>query len=162
MFDNQNFDSRVNLLAESVARKLNRRKLFANGTKGLFATIAGVALGQVVNIQQVFADTCTCNWAYGHQCSGCPLDAACPSGYSVCTTSSGCGSVCNYSNGQWISCSNQGQCGVGFRVCTDCRTNGCGYICTCLSGCICCNPCCRTAAEVKAEMQRLAAMPVQA
>lgn len=60
MFDNQNFDSRVNLLAESVARKLNRRKLFANGTKGLFATIAGVALGQVVNIQQVFADTCTC------------------------------------------------------------------------------------------------------
>ncbi len=160
MFDDQKFDSRIGIFAESIARKLNRRKLVANGVKGLFGTVAGVALGQLVNIQQAFASGCdTCNWAYGHHCSGCPGYAGCPSGYAVCTSSSGCGTICNYPNGQWTVCTIPCSCSTGFRVCTDCRTNGCGYICTCLSGRICCSqPCCSTPEGVHAEMQRLAAL----
>ncbi len=156
----EDFDNNLSILTESMARALNRRKFFTGAIKGVIATVAGVAGGTLVNVREAFAITCTCSWANNHvNCSehgGCTNNGwDCPSGCSLCTTSSGCGTICKYQNGLWTSCTGLGPCGTGFRICTDCNCNGCSYICTCLSSCACCSPCCHSPTDVAAEMRRL-------
>jgi hypothetical protein len=161
-------DNIIGQLAESSARLLDRRQLLSRTAKGIVATIAGIALGQIIGVGEALA-ACTCNWAGGGSNANCPHwsypcpigGAGCPSGCSVCTTSSGCGTICNYSNGQWLSCNGLGSCGTGFRMCTDCACPNCSYICTCLSNCICCTPCCHSADQIRAEVKRLAALQGQ-
>lgn len=156
----EEFDKNVSVLTESITRKIARRKLIGTTIKGLFATSAALTFGQLINVKQAFAASCTCdnNWTTGHLCSGCPSSANCPSGCTVCTTTQSCGGWCNYSNGRWTSCTGQGTCGVGYKICTDCICPSCSNRCTCLSGCVCCNCC--THAEVEAEMKRLVAMGI--
>jgi hypothetical protein len=144
MFDT--LDKHISNIAESMARRVNRRRVITRGIKGGFALVAGLALGQLSNLKEAFAVTCTCNWAGGSgnancpNVGGCPAQG-CPSGCSICTTSSGCGTICNYASGFWVSCTGLGSCGKGYRLCRDCNCNGCNYICTCLSATIC-NFCC--------------------
>jgi hypothetical protein len=157
----EEMDKYISSLSESVARSMDRRQILKKGIKGVFAATAGMALGQFANIKNAFAVTCTCNWAGGSgnancpKSSGCPLgsSAGCPTGYSVCTSSSGCGTICNWPGGRWVSCTGLGTHGHGYKLCTDCNNSGCADVCTCLSGIICYN--CSTQKEVEEEMRRL-------
>ncbi len=150
----EELDKHLSIFSESFARRLNRRKALANTAKGLFATVAGITLGQLTNITNAFADSCTCT---GNICTCTPTNQ-CPSGCTTCTSSSGC-SYCPWPNGAWVSCSGFGICGNGYRVCIDCKcgsgTCSQSTFCTCLSGIICGN-CCNSK-DVEAEMRRLAA-----
>jgi hypothetical protein len=139
-------DKRLSVLAESTARRLTRRRALTAGVKGGFAAVIGVALGQGLGLHSAEAwGTCTCNWAKGIRCSGCPYGAGCPSGWTVCKLGDppvdyrnyGCNGWCNYEYGQWTPCGGLGT-GYGYRVCTDCKTSSCA-VCTCLSQCINCN-----------------------
>jgi len=163
----EKLDEHISELSELIARTVNRRQLLARTVKGVFATAAGLTLAQFTNLKSAFAITCTCMWAGGSgnancpHTSGCPggINPPCPSGCVTCTTSSGCGSVCNYPGGSWVSCSGFGPCGMGYKVCTDCKCHSsCSYpnVCTCLSPIICYNCCTRKAVED--EMRRIGAV----
>jgi hypothetical protein len=135
-------DQRLNILAESVARRLTRRRILATAVKGAFAAVAGVAAGVGLTAMDVEA-ACTCEWAQGRNCnsstSTCPYNGGCKPGYSICTSADWCSGWCPYTYGSWTSCSGLGG-GLGYKICTDCKSNtrGCGFLCTCLSGCINC------------------------
>lgn len=158
----EDFDKRVSVLSESLARVFNRRKVASNTVKGLFATIAAATLGQFIGVGKASAScTCTCDdcWTTGHSCNyyGYPCPSHyCPSGCTTCTSSDWCGGWCDYSTGKWVSCSGLGVCGQGYRVCRDCKCPNCSLKCTCLSA-ITCYYCC-TPADVKAEAERIAAL----
>jgi len=155
----EELDKHISDLTESVARMMNRRQLLGRGVKGIFAAAAGIALAEFTNIKNVFATTCTCNWAGGSGNANCPksqsgcIGTGCPNGYSVCTSNSGCGPVCDYLGGRWISCTGLCTNKHGYRICTDCNSPGCSDVCTCLSPVICCL--CTTTKEVEEEMRRL-------
>lgn len=156
-------DRQLGQVVESAARVLDRRKFLSRTIKGIFAAVAGITVGEFINIQSAAA-ACnpTCNWVNGNHCSGCPFYGGCPSTYNVCTQSSGCGgNLCPYPNGQWTvsGCDHVGKCFMGFYLCTDCMIGDCTGLCTCLSGCICCSCC--TPADVEAEMRRLTAAATQ-
>ena len=159
----EDFDKNVSILAESLARKLNRRKMVSTTVKGVFTAIAAATIGQVINVRQAFAATCTCdsNWTTGSPCDNigypCPHPGpGCPSNCKACGNND-CGGWCKYSTNGWVSCSGLGNCGNGYRMCVDCKCAGtCSKKCTCLSDCICCGCC--TPDDVRTEMQRLAAL----
>lgn len=168
MLGPEDIDRHVNLLAESIARGINRRRLFKVGAKGVFATVAGLTLGQLADVKKAFAATCTCddNWTKGISCNNlgytCPANGAnCPSGCSLCANGD-CSNNCPWQYGQWTSCSGLGSCGTGFQVCTDCKCPDCNHWCTCLSSCVCCTPCCRTPQEVAAELERISSLGANA
>ncbi len=155
-------DKYLSETTESIARQMNRRRVLSRGIKGGFALVAGITLGQFSNLKSAFAAPyCSCDWAYGHvNCSGSGgycSGTSCPSGCSVCTTSSGCGTICNYPGGRWVSCTGFGTCGRGYKLCTDCNCNACRYVCTCLSSIVCLNCCTKT--ELQESLQSLAASP---
>ncbi len=153
-------DKHISIVTESVARALSRRTVLARATKGLVATIAGVTLGELMNVREAFAVSCNCHPANGTYCSNCPNGVGCPSGCSACTGTDYCGGWCTWDHGWWLSCSGLGSCGNGYRICTDCKCPNCGSnntsVCTCLSAIICQNCCTRE--QVAAEARRLAAM----
>jgi hypothetical protein len=122
------FDEQISLLAEETARKTTRRGAVAKILKGVTATVAALTLGTVAG-NEVFATTCICDYPREVICSGCGPNS-CPSGYNVCTTSSGCG-PCVYDTGRWVSCSY----GCYFKICWDCIPVGgnCNQTCGCLS-----------------------------
>jgi len=145
----ENFDNQISILTESFARKFDRRKMVGNTVKGLFATVAAATVGQLANVGEAFAVTCTCDdgWTTGHPCGNigfsCPHNTSttngCPSGCSVCTNANGgCGGFCTYSSGHWVSCSHLGSSGKGYKLCWDCKCPTCTHHCSCLSGCIGC------------------------
>ena len=158
MFDQ--FDKRISVFSEAIVRKLTRRKAAGKLIKGTFAVMAAGTIGLFLHPDEAFASSCTCddNWRNGVPCGGCPSTANCPSDCTVCTTAQSCGGWCNYPNGRWTSCTGQGTCGAGYKICTDCICPNCNSRCTCLSGCFCCSCC--TKADVEAEMRRLAEMGV--
>jgi hypothetical protein len=156
-------DSRISVATEDLARRITRRQAVVRFVKGVAGATAALSVGRLAMASGASAAG-LCNWANGHQCSGCPSQAACPSGYVICKhgTDRYCGgtSVCPYPSGNWVSISC-GRCGMGYYVCTDCRPSGnpdCGSVCTCLSGCICSGCCSR--AEVKREFARIGLAPV--
>lgn len=167
----EDFDRQVSIFSESVARSISRRKVLTTSIKGVVVTIAGATIGTFVDLKDVFAAGCTCNWYDGSGNANCPKHpgcnptgaAGCPSGCSTCTSSDYCldskGYYCNYSSGSWISCTGQGTCGNGHKICIDCKCPNCSYVCTCLSNCICCNCC--SAQDVEMEMRRLAAIGIK-
>jgi hypothetical protein len=138
----EGFDKHISVFTESLARKLDRRKMIRTSVTGLFTTVAAVTVGQLTNVGQAFAATCTCdnNWTNGHPCNtighACPSNG-CPSGCSVCHNND-CGGWCNWSSGHWVSCSHQGASGKGYRLCWDCKCTTCKHKCSCLSSCINC------------------------
>jgi hypothetical protein len=154
----EDLDRTVNILSESAARTLTRRRVLRTAVKGLVAATAGLALTLGPDLREAFAQTCTCNWIGGSSNADCPKvgycsDDSCPSGCSLCTSGGGC---CEYPSGSWVSCTGLGRCGAGYRLCIDCKCSTCsGYLCTCLTDFYCCNCC--TPSEVEAEMQRIAA-----
>lgn len=162
----EKLDNQINIFAEAVARNLSRRCFLSSAVKATVAATAALTLGIFSEVKSAFAidwstcnPQCNCNWAGGSgnancpQRGGCP-NTGCPSGCSVCTSSSGCGTICNYSDGAWCACNGLGRCGNGYKLCLDCKCNGCSYICTCRSGIICGNCC--THKDVEEEMRRLA------
>jgi hypothetical protein len=163
----EEFDKQTSIVVESLARLITRRRVVTNSLKGVAAVVAGASLGTFIDFRDAFAAGCTCNWYNGSGNANCPShpgcnssgSASCPSGCSPCTSSDVCrdsqGYYCNYSSGSWTSCTGQGSCGNGYRICIDCKCPNCSYVCTCLSNCICCN-CCKEA-DVENEMRRLAA-----
>lgn len=158
----EEFDKQVSVFAESLARRLARRKMLGAAVKGAVATIAAATIGQFTNIGQAFAVSCTCddNWTTGVPCDSigyhCSPSSYCPSGCAVCCCND-CGGWCNYPSGSWVSCQGLGTCGNGYKICTDCKCAGsCNHKCTCLSQCICCS-CCKKE-DVQAEMRRLATL----
>jgi hypothetical protein len=175
----ENFDEQVSTFTEGVARSLSRRRVLVTSAKVAAVTVAGATLGIFVNIKDAFASTCTCHWYGGSGNANCPshpgcngINGVCPSGCSICVCAvwqnnncvqEGCvipGYGCNYPNGSWVSCTGQGTCGNGQRVCVDCKCPNCSYVCTCLSSCVCCNCC--TPQQVEDEMRRLRAMGITA
>jgi len=158
----EDFDKHVSILSESLARMLSRRKMVGSTIKGVFATVAAATAGQLTNVGEAFASHhCTCddNWTVGKPCANlghtCPHHSGCPQGCVVCH-SNDCGGWCNWSTGKWVSCHGLGTCGKGYKICTDCKCLHCSHKCTCLSQCICCSCC--TSADVRNEMERLAAV----
>ncbi len=157
----EKLDEHISELSESIARTMNRRQLLTRTVKGVFATAAGLTLAQFTNLKSAFAITCTCMWAGGSgnancpHTSGCPggINPPCPSGCVTCTTSSGCGTICNYPGGSWVSCSGFGPCGMGYKCHSSCSYPN---VCTCLSPIICYNCCTRKAVEE--EMRRIGAV----
>lgn len=152
MFDD--FDQNTSVLSESTARQLSRRAFLIQAVKGLVAAVAGLTLGQfTVGAAEA---ACTCG---GQSCASigksCP-SSGCPSNCTVCKNTTGC-SKCTYPTGYWVSCTGQGACGNGYRLCYDCKCGTCDSgVCYCLTTCFCCNCC--SPADVEAEMQRLVAM----
>ena len=163
----EDLDQTTFILSESIARTFSRRKFVVKTVKGAFAALAGLSLGHV-GVKDAMAQACSCIWLGGASNAncptkgGCPGTGACPSGCSNCVQSDGCingagVNLCPYASATWISCSGLGSCGFGHRLCRDCKCNTCsGYLCTCLGPCVCCS-CCR-AADVEAEMRRVAAL----
>jgi hypothetical protein len=161
----EKLDKRTSILAEGIARSLSRRQVLVTTVKGTVATVAAATLGILVDLKTAFAITCDCHWYdgivgcpnYGACNSGGP--GACPSGCSYCTSADVCrdskGYYCGYSDGWWVSCTGFGQCGNGYKICSDCKCTTCSYVCTCLSNVIC-SGCC-TPQQVEAEMRRLMA-----
>lgn len=134
-------DRQINVLAESIARRITRRRTLAGAVKGAFAAVAGIAAGVGLTAMDAEA-ACTCNWAQGRNCNSsttCPSNGGCKSGYTPCTSADWCNGWCIYSNGSWVSCTGLGG-GLGYKICTDCKSNtrGCDFLCTCLSGCLNC------------------------
>lgn len=143
-------DNRISVLSEHLARSFSRRRLLAAGIKGGFATIAAATLGTLTHVGEAFAVCCS---GPNMNCPGqpsCPSGGGCPSGCSACINNECSG--CPHSNGQW-SCAC-GTCGLGTRLCTDCKCPNCSARCTCYSACSC-STCC-SPADVEAEMARLA------
>jgi hypothetical protein len=139
----EDFDKQVSVFTESVVRRLSRRKMVTRTVKGLFATVALAAIGQGTGLTKAFAaNPCTCDdgWTTGHLCNyygyKCPSNG-CPSGCSLCH-SNDCGGWCNWSSGQWVSCSHQGHSGRGYKLCWDCKCTTCTNKCSCLSQCFGC------------------------
>ena len=65
------------------------------------------------------------------------------------------GYCCVYSSGYWVACSGI-CCGAacnGYKLCYDCKGNGCDKWCTCLSQTYCCQ--CLSAADARAEQARV-------
>lgn len=147
------FDSRVGDLAERVARRVSRRTALRAVVLGGTASVASLAIGE----RPALAADCQCGPT--RRCSGCP-EHGCPPHHHHCHGSftSDCfntqGYRCEWGTGRWIACTGLGK-GHGYRVCHDCISSetGCRDWCTCLSECVCCN--CRTAADVRAEQQRI-------
>jgi hypothetical protein len=145
----EDFDKQVSIWTESFARKFNRRKMVGTTVKGLFATVAAATVGQLVNVGQAFAVSCTCDvgWTQGHPCDywgyPCPhtnsMTNGCPSRMVVCKNGN-CGGWCDYSSGHWVSCSHLGPSGKGYKLCWDCtnKSNPCHPKCSCLSACFGC------------------------
>lgn len=77
-------DRQLGQVVESAARVLDRRKFLSRTIKGIFAAVAGITVGEFINIQSAAA-ACnpTCNWVNGNHCSGCPFYGGCPSTYNV-------------------------------------------------------------------------------
>lgn len=149
----EEFDRRMSIWSESFARKFNRRKVVGGAVKGVVAMIAAATVGQLANLGEAFAATCTCdeNWTQGHPCGywgyPCPHNTSytdpCPAKMRVCTindSTHGCGGWCDYSSGHWVSCSGLGSSGKGYKLCWDCtlKANPCHPKCSCLSGCFGC------------------------
>ncbi len=140
----EEFDKQVSILSESFARKFNRRKMMSGTIKGVFATVAAASIGQLTNLGQAFAQSCTCDegWTQGHPCNywgyPCPSNG-CPSGMKVCYKPN-CGGWCDYTSGHWVSCSGLGASHKGYKLCWDCTNvrNPCKPKCSCLSTCIGC------------------------
>jgi hypothetical protein len=163
-------DEAVTVFSEELARRLNRRRFLINGAKGLAAAVAAACVGGIGNVREAFAITCSCTWISGsgnancpHWSHQCPQGApACPSGCSFCTINDlpkgangyGCYGWCDYSGGQWVSCTGLCTGQQGYKVCSDCKCSTCnGYLCTCLSSIQCCN--CLTLPDAQAEMAAL-------
>ena len=160
-----NFDKNVSVIAESTARKVSRRKALSTTVKGMFAAVSALAVGQFMGRGDAEAAVnCGCGWIGGSinaNCpgankspqGGCPA-YGCPVGCVTCTTVDGCGG-CVYGSGYWVACSNLGTCGLGYKVCRDCKCGAtCGvYNCTCLSD-VYCKRCCKQS-DVEAEMIRI-------
>jgi hypothetical protein len=143
----EEFDQQVSILSESFARKFNRRKVIGSTVKGVVATVAAATVGQLANLGQAFAASCTCDegWTLGKTCGyygfPCPKNG-CPSQCTVCTRPS-CHGWCNWNSGNWVSCSGLGPSGKGYKLCWDCWKCGnvggnCQPKCSCLSACIGC------------------------
>ncbi len=148
----EGLDRQVSLVAESVARAFSRRRFLGTGVKGVFALVAGIALGEFIDVKGAMA--AYCDPAHGVYCTGCPAPpnlGGCPSNLQVCKHNSGC-SVCPHPYGSWTNpC---GVCGQGIATCTDCWDgSNCSGACTCYSGCFC-TGCC-TPQQVAAEARRL-------
>ena len=158
----EEFDKRISILSESLARALNRRKIVGNTVKGLFATVAGATLGRLTSPGEASAAcACTCDdcWTNGHPCNhyGYPCPSHyCPGGCTTCTRHNWCGGWCSYSSGKWVSCSGLGVCGQGYRICRDCKCPNCRVKCSCRSA-ITCYSCC-SAADIRNEAERIAAL----
>lgn len=153
---NKDSDKLISIFTESIVRGIQRRKFLSRGIKGAFATVAGLALGNLTGIKNAFAVSCTCDWAFGGQCLGTgDVGQNCPSGCSTCTSSDNCNGWCNWSSGFWVSCTGLGACGYGYKICKDCKCPNCSDVCTVLSNIICYGCC--TEKQVEEEMKRLAA-----
>lgn len=119
-------DKRVREIMEQTSNALSRREFVATGIKGLFATFASLALGQLT-AQPAFASHLYCCTATSVKCTG---GGGCPtSGGSYCPTAAGwyvctiywCSSYCDYASGYW-TCTQPA--GTEYR-CTDCRKSTC-------------------------------------
>lgn len=121
---------------EQVSNTLSRRNFVRKAIQGAFATLVALAASQP-GVKEVLAAPSCCS-DQAHQCSNCPSIYGgapyCPSGYSTCTTSSGC-SYCWYSSGSWV-------CYIDNATvrCTDCWNGSCGSACTCHKILTCCAP----------------------
>jgi hypothetical protein len=151
-------DRRISILAEDVSRRLSRRQLVLKSVKTAVAATAAVTAGSLAGASRAFGGALACDCALPGcgNCScrnkTCPSNG-CPSGCMVCKTGDGC-SQCNHNDGNWIACSGLGTCGLGYRLCWDCRCTGCGAKCGCKSVCLCCQCC--SPSDVEAEMRSLA------
>src|SRR5260370_18204462 len=80
----EEFDKRISILSESLARSLNRRRMVTISVKGAAATLAGATLGIFTQVHDAFAVTCTCNWYDGSANANCPNHKGCNTpGYGV-------------------------------------------------------------------------------
>lgn len=150
----EDFDRRISLTSEAIARKLSRRRVLVNSVKGLVAVVAGVTMAHLVNLKQAFADSCCdgirCDQYFGKPCPVGTGTPGCPTGCSLCTCG---GTACPYSNGYWMCpC---GTYGNGHYFCSDCKCPDCDHVgCVCQSDiCICAG--CQTPQDVEDEMRRL-------
>jgi len=147
------FDRLVGNATEGLARRLSRRQVMFRGMKGVAGATAAIAVGSLAGAKNAFAVTCTCGYACGQACSGCPSNGGCPTSYAICTSPCAYGN-CPWSTGEWVSCTGCGQGSGSYRVCTDCRLIGhsckCPEVCTCLSGCLCLG--CGSPSEMQADM----------
>ncbi len=153
----EDFDKQVSDWSESIVRTTSRRRFLYKTVKGAFVTIAGLTLGNFVNLSTAFANGCDCN----STCSGSgtgTFHQYCPSNCVTCVKTDGCfvhtTNLCPWDDGTWIGCSGFGQCGLGYRTCRDCRCTTCSNTCIILSDIIC-SGCCHPK-DVEAEMRRLA------
>jgi hypothetical protein len=154
-------DTRIGDIAERAARKLNRRDAIRGAVVTGTAGLASLSLGRV---PARAATDVACQCGPTRRCAGCPEthEHRCPKGHHLCrgSSTSNCfnkqGYRCEWPNASWIACMNLGK-GHGYKVCYDCIGHkGCKDWCTCLSRCVCCD--CTSAADLKAEQQRLASV----
>ena len=139
--------SRQQGMSERLARRISRREAVTTFAKGAAGSVAAFTLGDFIRPSKAYASHAECCFPFGY-CGVhlCPSANSCPSGWTVCR-STDC-SACPYSDGDWVStqCSPCGPGALSYRMCRDCRKNGCADKCTCVTSCLCSN--CTTPAEV--------------
>lgn len=128
-------DQKVRKSLEQLSNGISRRRFLDVGVKGIFGALAAIATGQF-GLRSAFATHYYCCDEGTSECGGCPsvtqTSQKCPSGLSICTTSSGC-AYCKWSTGEW-------NCGIGpIYRCVDCwNGSSCASACTCAQQIHCC------------------------
>lgn len=116
---------------EQLSNVASRHRFLERAAKGVFATVAAFALGEV-GIKTASANWGPCGCCTGTPCSSLGLTCDntpgdCPAGWSLCTGTPGnpqCNGYCYYTSGFWY-CTG---CGPHLAYCTDCR-QGSGSSC---------------------------------
>jgi len=146
-------DESAGVAGETIARHIGRRDVLRRAVRGAATVIAGVTVGSMIDAKSAFAVSCSkpdCGPTARCSSGVLPAGQYCPSGRIPCKSSQ-C-SNCEWATGNWVACTGTGRCGLGYWLCSDCRTtSSCSY-CTQLSGTYC-SGCC-SSEEVKAEMKR--------
>ena len=141
-----------------VARALSRRRFLDRSLRGITAGAVGLMTTGTLfqGAARAGGDECPCSSPRGVACENCPPGRKrkkCPTGYARCRSVDGIPTCpgCVYEQAWWVSCTGQGEGGLGYRICIDCYIEGdCESTCGCRSAIICGH--CTTPADVKAEM----------
>lgn len=130
-------DRALSVAGDGLVRRMSRREALGRGAKGAGATLAALAVGDLIAAQSARAAECSCGPS--RYCDSCPDGSGgvyCNSSRTRCT-SGDCPGYCPWGDGQWVSCHGCGPGSGSYRVCSDCRTAECANVCTCLSTCFC-------------------------
>lgn len=124
----------IELLTESLTRKLDRRRALFQLSRSGFLLLSSAVLGMTMRELDAQGVCTACDPPNNRYCDAmgkpCPDGPGCPQGCTVCLK--GQGTECIYSQGFWTICTDIPGFGAAEIVCYDCK---CGPVFTDTCGC---------------------------